>query len=663
MRALAAATAFFLATPALFGFADLRVTWIASTGTPVRAGELHTVMFAIRNAGPDTAQNVVLTMNATGGISTGLCATGCSTPNILPGENRPFSVELLFPTTPGDVILTATARTSDPSEGTKSATMIVAVSPDPDLVLGLSAPIDAHRALPFPLSIKLINESAIVAHDVDVTVDFRPDVGVGPLPSGCSNPAAGRIVCHADSVAKTTSLQELFVVTLVGPPDYGSGDISFTGSAVEREHDYDASSNTARGSTALYVTFYVTTTADSGAGSLRQAILDANAGSALGGPVEIAFKIAEASPTPWKTIRVTSPLPTLDGFFIRVDGGMQTAFFGKSNPDGPDIEISGGGQVDGDGITITNCVSEIANLAINSFRHNGLSIIDSTHPLNCTPYVVTEVHDLFLGTDPTGSEARPNGQRGIGVAMPNGTNFNTATQAVNIHDNVVSGNTMSGIFALSGRVILGGNRIGVKAHSDDPLPNGASGIFIGPGGYGSAIGNDSQTATPNRPGNVIAFNRETGVAIATGVNDVSVRGNRIWSNGLLGIDVGLDGPSNAGPVGAPTLTLAHYDPLSNKTIIEGDTPDSSHNLVDLYASDVTDPSGFGEGQRPIGTTLATQFTSSAHFRFEADGNLTGQFITATCTRVNPAFLFAKPEGINLNSLTQTSEFSRAIEVR
>jgi hypothetical protein len=216
-------------------------------------------------------------------------------------------------------------------------------------------------------------------------------------------------------------------------------------------------------------------------------------------------------------------------------------------------------------------------------------------------------------------------------------------------------------------VTVWGNRIGVKAHGDEPLPNGASGIFIG--GYGSSIGSD--VITPSIPGNVIAFNREMGVAVATGVQTVSIRGNRIWSNGGLGIDIGLDGPTlsrkseNGLVVAAPTPTLAHYDPVAKKTIIEGDGPAQAPGAlfyrVDLYASDTGDPSGFGQGQRPIGTTT-NLLTSPAHFRFEADGDLTGQFITTTATNVY--FVgFAKPEGIDQGFLTQTSEFSRWLEVR
>jgi hypothetical protein len=645
-----------ICSTAVFAGADLSLVAFSSPPT-LLAGSLLPLGFTLHNGGVDNAKDVVVTITATGGVTT-RCENGCSVGTVLAGTQSYFSPGIAF-NNPGDVTITATVSSStpDPDLSNNKTSVIVTVSPDPDVVVSFFfVPLKVDLGLPFSLEIYAHDESLVVAHNVDVTIDFRPDVGIKSLPAGCSSAQAGRVVCHADTLPNSGEVLSTF--TLIGPPAYGDGGITFTATATESEQDFDPKSNTATTFTPIVLPLVVTSTANDGSGSLRQAIFDANA-AATSGPIRISFGIDEPSANKWKTIHITSPLPAVTASNTQIDGATQSSLLGDTNPDGPVIEISGGGTVDGDGLTLEGCVAEVANLAINGFQRNGVSVFDAHLPAKCT--VSAQLHNLFIGTDPTGSEARPNGQRGIGIS----------SGGASIFDCVVSGNARSGVFDLAGLVGIFGNRIGVKAHSDDPLPNGASGIFIGPGGYGSFIGSDIIAST--RPGNVIAFNREMGVAIAAGVFDVSVRGNRIWNNGGLGIDIGLDGPtmstmSDQGSlITAPTLTLAHYDPVSNKTIVEGDAVAHSNAgdpffPVDFYANDAAGPSGFGEGQRPIGMTKDANFTSATHFHIEFDGDLTGQFITATATNVNYEG-FAKPEGTDQGFLTQTSEFSRAIEVR
>ncbi|MGA8807991.1 MAG: right-handed parallel beta-helix repeat-containing protein [Thermoanaerobaculia bacterium] len=539
------------------------------------------------------------------------------------------------------------------------------INPNPNDIVRLDAPLKVDLAFPFPLTINIQRASAV--HDIDTTIEFRSDVTVKALPEGCANPAAGQVVCHSNATPGGNAPP--FVLTLFAPRSYGDGYVAFTATSTERVPGAPPSTNTTSTRTQLWFTIYVTTTADAGAGSLRQAILDANASSDLQ-PL-IAFRIDEPSTTPWKTIRVNSPLPAVTAYSVRIDGATQANFFGNANPDGPEIEISGGGSVDGHGLLLATCGAEVANLAIGGFLANGLSVAAPTSV--CTSYYTTELHDLFIGTDPTGSFARPNA-RGIGTSVPNGNDFNSTGLPTDIAGCVISGNTFSGIFGLSGRLNISNNRIGVKANTDEPLPNGASGVFIGTGGYGSVVGGDPFPVFHDivSGANVIAFNGETGVAIAAGVKDVAVRNNRIWSNRLLGIDVGLDGPTASAPgtfgdpVNAPVLTIARFDPVSNKTIIEGDVPDTKNISVtglniNIYASDAADPSGYGEGQRSIGSlSIAGPDT---HFQFAADGDLTGQWITATNTRTHyVGFAKPEPQGINQGFLTQTSEFSRGIPV-
>ena len=500
--------------------------------------------------------------------------------------------------------------------------------------------------LPFEVKVFLGNDSETPATNVDVTIDFAPEVGIGALPAGCSSPAAGRVVCRAAQVMKQTAPPAVpaFTLTLIAPATWQSP-FSITATT---------GSSTTFANVALFPTIYVTTTANDGSGSLRAAIDEANVTCRHPTPCKIAFRIDESSANRWKTIRLTSPLPVPLSPRILIDGATQTAFFGDTNPDGPEIEISGGGSVDGDGLTVTTCGQDVGHLALNGFRGNGVSVIPVPPPgTNCLPGLGARLHDLYLGTDPTGTEARPN-LRGIGTITLNGTTPVEFHIGATIRNCVISGNLRSGVFGYFGAMELTDSRIGVKAHTNEPLPNGNAGVYAGNLSHASHIGR-----------NVIAFNGHMGVGIAAGIEEVSVTDNRIWSNGGLGIDIGLDGPTPNGAIPAPVLTLARYDPATKQTIIEGDYtgPGSTFGTpIDIYANDQVDPSGYGEGQRPLGVIGVASGTS--HFVFAADGNLTGQFITATATRSRYIGL-AKPTPAGFGNffLTQTSEFSRAIEVR
>ena len=666
-RFLIAAAATLIAA-SLHASADLNIKNTLAVST-VKAGSVLPVFYELRNTGPDKAVNNVVMFTVSGATADKNCTAGCPVIDIFPGGATSFEEHLTVPSVAGTITMTArfTGGVSDPNLADNTQTTTVTVSTDPDVYISANLPHQLELGQPFDLSIHLGNTSNSPAHDVAAAIEFRPDAIVASLPDGCVSPVPGKIFCHVDTLATGAPIQQTWVAKLVAPATFGNGLLTVSALVSESEQDFDQGTNYSFASAQLADTFYVTQSGSDGSGSLRQAILDANAACTGSTPCTIAFRLTAPRPAgPWDTITITSPLPVITASKLRIDGGTQTSFIGDTNVDGPEVEISGGGKVDGDGLVISGCDVQVMNRVLNGFGRNGVSV---SRP-SCGSFVSTGLDHLFIGTDPTGSQARPNGQRGIGITFANGTNFYTANQSVIIHDCVISGNTLSGIFDLVGRISIWGNRIGVKAHSDDPLPNGASGIFVGPGGFGSAIGFD--LLSRNNPGNVIAFNGETGVAVAAGVTDVSILGNRIWGNKLLGIDIGLDGPTattkadSSEVLTVPTLTLAHYDPVSKRTIIEAESATGA--TISFFANDIIDPSGYGEGQRPLGDTSLAPFQTSTHFHFEADGDLTGQFITATSTRVN-YIGFAKPgavinpEGIEQGFISQTSEFSRAIEVR
>jgi hypothetical protein len=669
MKSLAITAVLALCSVSLFASADL-VTTVFPPSTPLRAGFNSGLSFRVRNDGPDAAAAVTLSISS---AVPNTCA--CNLGDIPAGQTRFVNISFVAPATDATITFSATAssNTPDSNPSNNSASAMLTVSADPDLSIGLSTPFTQDLSLPFTVDVPLGNFSHTTAHDVEVNIDFGGEsVDVQSLPATCSNPFSGRVVCRLDSLPPTLDAAgPRLSLHLVAPEFYGDGSVTFRAVVTEREHDFDPISNAATQKMALYKTFYATTTNNDGSGSLRQAILDANAQCLNSQPCAIAFRISQASPKPWKSIVITSPLPAVTASPVRIDGATQSAFFGDTNPDGPEIEITGRGLTDGDGLIVTNCGVEVANLAINGFLRNGLSIADRVPSAPCPNFGGGSYHHLFVGTDPTGSVAVPNA-RGIGTSFVNGTSINSVRGAAIITNSVISGNLHSGIFGLSGRLDVSRNRIGVKAHSDDPLPNGNAGVFIGTGGYGSDVGTSSAfgTSVPDQDGNVIAFNGEMGVAVARGVADVAIRNNHIWGNKLLGIDIGLDGPtqSGTGVVTMPAVTLAHYDPVTRQTVIEGDFSAGGSTFSDeigVYANDAPDPTGLGEGQRPIGVLrVPTNVPTSQphHFRLAVDGDLTGQFISATLTR-GVYVGFAKPEGIEQLLLTQTSEFSPTIEVR
>src|SRR4051812_6585213 len=353
MKSLAITAALFLSSASLFASADL-VTAVFPPFSPLRAGYTSAIFFQVRNDGPDTATAVTLSIASN---VPNTCA--CNLGDIPRGQTRGGTISFVAPATDGTITFSATASstTPDPNPSNNSAAVVLTVSADPDLTIGLSLPFIQDLALPFTANVLLTNSSHTTAHDVDVNVDFSGEgITVQSLPDGCSNPASGRVVCHLDSLPPTIDAPgPKLSLQFLAPTTYGHESVTFRAVVTERERDFDPITNATTQTMALYRTYYVTSTNNDGVGSLRQAILDANAQCRADEHCAVAFRIEQFSPKPWKSIVVTSPLPALTASPVRIDGGTQTAFFGDTNPDGPEIEITGRGLTDSDGLVVVNC--------------------------------------------------------------------------------------------------------------------------------------------------------------------------------------------------------------------------------------------------------------------------------------------------------------------
>ena len=254
------------------------------------------------------------------------------------------------------------------------------------------------------------------------------------------------------------------------------------------------------------------------------------------------------------------------------------------------------------------------------------------------------------------------GNHGQGILINIGPDNNTIT------GNVIGANFTGGIRLIGNGAdnttnnIIRGNWIGTDSTGTLNLGNVLEGIAIQNGATGTQIG-----GTAGGQGNVIAFNGTAGVAVynnsgpATNSTGNSIRGNAIYSNGALGIDLGPDGSFTSGVTLNDTgdgdtggNRLQNFPVLSGTDIVGGNitiggklnsAASTTFNL-DFYASTAVDASAYGEGQRYLGSaSVTTNASGNAVFSVTLAAAVSaGEYITATAT---------DPTG-------NTSEFSRAI---
>src|SRR5262249_50060756 len=159
-------------------------------------------------------------------------------------------------------------------------------------------------------------------------------------------------------------------------------------------------------------TFTVTNTNDSGAGSLRQAILDANA---LGGTNTIAFAIPGGGV---HTIAVSlTPLPGITSPVV-IDGTTQPGYAGS-----PLIELTASQTT---GLTITAGGSTVRGLVLNHFA---VGIHFSSGGGNL-------VQGCYIGTDATGTLDASTGE-GIRILLSDGNTIGGTSPG---SGNLISGN-------------------------------------------------------------------------------------------------------------------------------------------------------------------------------------------------------------------------------
>ena len=451
-------------------------------------------------------------------------------------------------------------------------------------------------------------------------------------------------------------------------------------------------------------TFTVTNTDDAGPGSLRQAILDANANA---GADTIAFNVPGAGV---HTITPATALPTIDGAVV-IDGYTQPGASPNTDPiatnavllielDGstaggtglnvgfgaPGTTIRGlaiggsslGINVSGPGSFVKGCfigtdasglVARPNNTGIQPF--NGGSVLtvggaaaEDRNLISGNSFGIymqehgTIIRGNLFGTDATGTASLGNTDTGIVCANFGGPGTTIGGAGAG-EGNVISGNAR-GIWLSQGSTVnvIQGNKIGVNASGTGPLGNG-DGIFTFVGGNDNVIGGVG-------PGeaNEIAFNSAEGIIFTTnGGSGNSARGNSIHDNGRLGIEIGNhDGPNfndamdaDSGPnhlQNFPVIkTVEHLGPEGNgSTRIVGkfhSTPSNEFDL-DFYANPACSsfPREFIEGETWLGHAPITT---------DGNGDATFDVTLPVQTEAN-----ARIAATATDSSGNTSEFSQRI---
>ena len=274
---------------------------------------------------------------------------------------------------------------------------------------------------------------------------------------------------------------------------------------------------------AIAATFTVTNTNDSGTGSLRKAIDDANANP---GADSINFNIPGAGV---HSIIPLSALPTITGP-VALDGFTQPGSSPNTLPTGNNsvhlIELNGNGAAF-PGLTVTAGNCTLRGLVINRFNGNG-----PANALNIQTGGNNVIVGCFFGISADGTTAQSNSRLGIDIeSSPNNTIGGT-----NPGDrNVISGSTSATNIQINGPAssgtVIQGNYIGTNAAGTAAIANSIIGIEIGNNGPGTGSSNNLIGGTTAGARNVISGNAQIGIEIFdSGVTGNVIEGNYIGTN-------------------------------------------------------------------------------------------------------------------------------------
>ncbi len=301
-------------------------------------------------------------------------------------------------------------------------------------------------------------------------------------------------------------------------------------------------------------TFTVTTTADSGLGSLREAIIDANA---LAGADTIAFNIPGSGP---HTIQPLSALPVITDPVV-IEGYTQPGSSPNTLAQGDDavlkIELDGSNAGPGAcGLTVTAGGSTVRGLVVNRFGSHGVLLTDVGANI---------VAGNFIGTDVSGTVAAGNGRDAVGGGDGGGIfigHWGPDLPGANVIGgptpdarNVISGNKQGIVIAGSDDNQVQGNFIGTDLTGTAAIPNtelGGVAMWGGTGNRVGAPGAGNLISGNTKPSPAGSWDGGFGIVMWTG-GAIFIEGNLIGTDVTgkvpLGNQTGLQVFANGGRIG------------------------------------------------------------------------------------------------------------------
>jgi uncharacterized repeat protein (TIGR01451 family) len=379
-----------------------------------------------------------------------------------------------------------------------------------DVAISGSAPATAANGGNFTYTTVVTNNGPLAAASVTATITLPPNVTLNGSPTSTQGTCSGAttITCSIGAMPVSSTETQTINLTATG---FGTAVLNASGAAAQS--DTNSSNNATSSSVAIggTSTLFVTTNADSGTGSLRQAILDANNASVCTAPCTIGFNL----PGGQLVIGPPTSLPAVTAANVTIDATTQPGYSGA-----PLVTLDGSSNPSSSvGLQLSGGHDAVKGLSIVTFQGSGIAIDTAGNDTVSGNYIGLHVDGLTPGQ---------NAGDGILVTTANNTIGGTTAAARNvISGNFGSGIVLKGTGAISNSVR--GNYIGLNAAGTSNVANHADGVQLLVGASSNTIGG---TIAAER--NVISGNHNSGIYI-TGNLPTSCSGNVISGN-FIGTD-------------------------------------------------------------------------------------------------------------------------------